>query len=93
MPLLSLMLRALRKQSLRVTAMKKGAEVLSVVYESFNPLAKSYPQSVYGYDYNENFLIFLSKVDLEAVNKYIAELTKIINEKLNASKKRSKVCE
>ena len=65
---------------------EKGAEVLSVVYESFNPLAKFYPQSVYGYDYNENFLIFLSKVDLEAVNKYIAELTKIINEKLNASK-------
>ncbi len=65
---------------------EKGAEVLGVVYASFNPLAKSYPQSVYGYDYNENFLIFLPNVDLEAVNKYLSELTKLINEKLNASK-------
>lgn len=64
----------------------RGAEVLSIVYEAFNPLAKSYPQAIYGYDYNENFLIFLPHADLEIVNKFISDLTKTVNEKLIATK-------
>lgn len=61
---------------------EKGAEVLEIIYRAFNPLQKQYPNSTYGFDYNENFLVYLRQVNLDEVKKYISKLTSFINETL-----------
>lgn len=61
---------------------EKGSEVLGLVYESLNTLKKKYPHSYYGYDYNENFLIYLRDAPYERVKEYINDLTEEIDKTL-----------
>ena len=61
---------------------EKGAQVLETVYRSFNVVQKDFPHSTYGYDYNENFLVFLRETDLQGVKQYVNKLTAAINNRL-----------
>lgn len=61
---------------------EKGAEILEIIYSAFNPLAMIYKNANYGYDYNENFLIYLSNTDLAGAKQYISDLTAEINKRL-----------
>ncbi|MFA5486014.1 MAG: EAL domain-containing protein [Bacilli bacterium] len=63
---------------------ERGAEVLEVVYRAFNPMQKKFPHSTYGYDYNENFLVFLPNSDLQAVKQYVNTISTEINDRLFA---------
>ena len=61
---------------------ERGVKVLEVVYRAFNPIQKEFPHSTYGYDYNENFLVYLPNSDLQAVKSYINKLSAEINNRL-----------
>lgn len=61
---------------------EKGAEILGIVYSALNPLSEQFPHTTYGYDYNENFLIYISNMDLQAAKQYINALTAEINRRL-----------
>lgn len=61
---------------------EKGGEVLGLVYETFNTLKTKYPHSYYGYDYNENFLIYLRDTPYEQVQEYVNDLIEEINKTL-----------
>lgn len=65
---------------------EKGGEVLGIVYSSFNILKTKYPQLIYGYDYNENFLIYLPDTAYDKVKEFVDSLINTIDEILVESK-------
>ncbi len=61
---------------------ERGSEILGMVYDTFNTLHKTYPHTHYGYDYNENFLIYLPNTPFDQVQEYVNALTDEVNKAL-----------
>ena len=60
----------------------KGATILGSVYEALGLLEVKNRKIIYGYDYNENFLLFIPFKQKEEINDYVEHLSQKMSELL-----------
>ncbi len=65
---------------------RKESDVVSTIFSAIEKLKESLPRIVYGYDYSDNFLIYVPDANEKKIHALFEKLTTTINEYLNDHK-------
>ncbi|MDY0100568.1 MAG: EAL domain-containing protein [Bacilli bacterium] len=65
---------------------EKESKVISMVFLAIDELKKQYPKLLYGYDYSDNFLLFIPKYNEKKMQQSLEKLSEHINHLLSEEK-------